>query len=666
MPTYTTIITSIKESCTDSCRRYLREHVEPACTPSGLRCGSQFRFDLIPTLHFCSFSVLDEQDEFGSYLVFEATFDGCREDFLSDLLRLAPVGMHELYGHCVGYPVSDVAIPHIAIEYLVRYDVGANTFFCGSPGRTVAQIKDEHGLRSALVEHLYTAAGAIPPRLNGLFENLRGFIRSKTNLRWAEQPPPVPWEVRFRPAIVAGAVIAILAAACGFGAALAASFGVRPLSMHDMISALLTWTNQFGGTLAAERAMWLPRSLAAALQPAVPLIGLSVIWLLLRLGELFLSGSSKYPRDQFFAWRFPLHIAVILRYATLLLLAGAAALAFIQVVETPPEPVNFSAVITSLGLLIGVGLALLVLQHFATTLKLSVQLRKLKAKREMVRRLLLDLVNFGRAIFAALGILVIARHLPSTFDGRLAEMGTLLVQAFLVAVAYGVIGILAAYIIGFVLFLAVRRMELRDERKLADPRKLLARAGINAAKYAREEGGNNTRQNHLASLTCVKPGLFRILLLRATLFVINLLSRFWFNRGELGGIPTILSARWVLIDGGRRLLFLDNYGGAWESYLNEFIDMTAVKGLNAIWSNTFVKAQGQRYGFPATRFFFWGGAQAERPFKAYVRESQIETVAWYSAYPTLSVVNINNNSQLRKSFSKPLTSSQIDTVFQNL
>ncbi|WP_436441436.1 hypothetical protein, partial [Enterococcus faecium] len=79
---------------------------------------------------------------------------------------------------------------------------------------------------------------------------------------------------------------------------------------------------------------------------------------------------------------------------------------------------------------------------------------------------------------------------------------------------------------------------------------------------------------------------------------------FWFNRGELGGIPTILSARWVMIDGGKRLLFLDNYGGAWESYLNEFIDLAAVKGLNAIWSNTFVTAEGKSYGFPAAKFLF--------------------------------------------------------------
>jgi len=668
MPAHTTIITSIRDTSAESCRQYLRGHVEPACTSSGLRCLPQFQFDLIPTLHFCSFSVLDKEDEFGAYLVFEATFDGSREDFLSDLLRIAPDGMHELYSHCVGYPVSDRAIPQIAREYLLRHDAGAHTFFCGSPGRTVAQIKDEHRLRTTIVAHLSQVAGAIAPRLNGLFEDVRGFIRSKTNYRWAEQPAPIPWEVRFRPAVVGAAVISILAAVCGFGALLAASFGWWPLSIHGLITAFLARAEQFGATLAVEFVARLPQSpwLDVALQTAIPLVGLSVIWLLLRLFELVLSGKSKYPRDQFFIRRVPLHVLIVLRYGALLFLAGATALAFFQAMKAQPGPVSLSALASSLGLLIGAVLALLVLHHSATTLKLSVQLTKLKPRQEAGRRLLLDLVNFGRAICVAFAILIIARYLPPTVGSRLAELGAVLVQAFLVIVAYGVIGVLVAYGIGSVLFLVIRAMELRDKRRFGNPADLLARAGINAAKYAREEGGNNERQNHLASLTRVKPGLFRIWLLRATLFVINLLSRFWFNRGELGGIPTILSARWVLIDGGRRLLFLDNYGGAWESYLNEFIDMTAVKGLNAIWSNTFVKAQGQCYGFPATRFFFWGGAQAERPFKAYVRESQIETVAWYGAYPTLSVVNINDNSQLRQSLGKPLTSSQIDTVFQNL
>lgn len=91
-----------------------------------------------------------------------------------------------------------------------------------------------------------------------------------------------------------------------------------------------------------------------------------------------------------------------------------------------------------------------------------------------------------------------------------------------------------------------------------------------------------------------------------------------------------------------------------------------MKGLNAIWSNTFVHAVGQRFGFPGTNFLFFAGAQAEQPFKAYVRESQVETLAWYSAYPMLSVVNVNANTDLRQSLSRELTPCEVDTVFQRL
>jgi hypothetical protein len=270
------------------------------------------------------------------------------------------------------------------------------------------------------------------------------------------------------------------------------------------------------------------------------------------------------------------------------------------------------------------------------------------------------------AIIVAICSLVISYYVPSVLDGQFASW---LVTRALVIAAYGLIGVLSLYAIGLFLLFLLRGRELLDERKFAAPRTLEARACTNAKKYEREEGGNNRFQNHLTSLTRVKSGFVHAVALRATLFVINLLSRFWFNVGTLGDIPTILSARWVLIDSGRRLLFLDNYGGAWDSYLNEFIDMTAVKGLNAIWTNTFVEVGGNEggcYSFPETRFYFWKGAQDEQPFKAYVRESQVETIAWYSAYPTLSVVNINTSTAARQSLSKPHAACEIDTVIQNL
>jgi hypothetical protein len=60
------------------------------------------------------------------------------------------------------------------------------------------------------------------------------------------------------------------------------------------------------------------------------------------------------------------------------------------------------------------------------------------------------------------------------------------------------------------------------------------------------------------------------------------------------------------------------------------------------------------------------GAQAEQPFKAYVRESQIETIVWYSGYHTLSVVDINTSTAIRQSLSKPLAPSGVDAIVQNL
>ncbi len=669
MPDYITIITPIKASNTERCRQYLREIAEPQI---GMQCSPKFQFDLIPNLHFASFVILDAAADFGPSLVFEATFDGSKTDFLSDLLRVARDGMHELYQHCVGYPASGLETPELAKEYFIRHDAGAHIYFSGSPGRTVAQIKGENRIHSRIVSYFsrLQAGEAFPPRLNGLFGALRGFIAERASRRWAGQQAPVPWEVRFRIAIVVAVVIAALILACLLGAVLAVAYdwlavayGLWPrISIADVFEG----TGRFGSRIVSH----LASGSAVALPPAIfPLIGMAAIWLLLRGGELFLTSWSKRPRDQFFVRRVPLHVAVILRYGALVFLVGAVLLALIPEMGKLAGTVSLSVLFKHLVILLALIVVLFVLQYAATSLKISVELKKLNGPQENWRRLWLDLVRFAMAITVAGCVLIVSRYVPSVLDGRLADIATRLVYLALVIAAYGLIGVFALYAIGLTLLLLVRGRELLDERKFGDPTVLEARACTNAKKYAREEGGNNRFQNHLTSLTRVKPGFVHAVALRATLFVINLLSRFWFNVGTLGDIQTILSARWVLIDSGRRLLFLDNYGGAWDSYLNEFIDMTAVKGLNAIWTNTFVEVEGkegQCYSFPETRFYFWKGAQAEQPFKAYVRESQIETIAWYSAYPTLSVVNINTSTAARQSLSKPLAACEIDTVVQNL
>jgi hypothetical protein len=148
-------------------------------------------------------------------------------------------------------------------------------------------------------------------------------------------------------------------------------------------------------------------------------------------------------------------------------------------------------------------------------------------------------------------------------------------------------------------------------------------------------------QNHMISVIPIKPGWFRLAVLRTVLWVINLAARLWWNRGELGGIGSIHFARWVIPPDGRDLIFLSNYDGSWESYLDEFIDRASV-GLSAVWSNT-----DNEVGFPATRWLVSGGARDEARFKAFARRSMWPTTVWYSAYPSLSVANIRTNMAIR-------------------
>jgi hypothetical protein len=156
---------------------------------------------------------------------------------------------------------------------------------------------------------------------------------------------------------------------------------------------------------------------------------------------------------------------------------------------------------------------------------------------------------------------------------------------------------------------------------------------------------NRVVQNHFASVAEVKPGFFRWIVLKAVLKLIHVLAAVSSNQGNLSGIKSIHFARWVVIAGGKRLLFLSNYDGSWENYLDDFIDQ-ASSGLTAIWSNT--------VGFPRTSYLVEGGARDELLFKTLVRRSQTPSLVWYSAYPDLSTANVQANAAIREGLFAPL------------
>lgn len=146
--------------------------------------------------------------------------------------------------------------------------------------------------------------------------------------------------------------------------------------------------------------------------------------------------------------------------------------------------------------------------------------------------------------------------------------------------------------------------------------------------------------NQFSATGRVQPGPFRWLLLRVGLYALDLAARHLFDRGRLSGVDTIHFARWVLLDGGRRLYFFSNYDGSAESYQDDFIERVAF-GLNLVFSNG--------AGWPRTRYLLFGGASDEQSFKAFYRDHQVETALWYRApaYKGLTAVNLANNAAIR-------------------
>ena len=145
-------------------------------------------------------------------------------------------------------------------------------------------------------------------------------------------------------------------------------------------------------------------------------------------------------------------------------------------------------------------------------------------------------------------------------------------------------------------------------------------------------------QNPFMAVGHVKPGLFRSALLTVILFGLNFGTRHIFNRGDLSGVKTIHFARWVFLDGKRRMFFASNYDGSMESYMDDFIDKVAW-GLNLVFSN------GVNY--PKTSWLIFGGAKNELAFKDLLRVQQVPNPVWYSAYGDLTALNIAQNERIR-------------------
>lgn len=149
-------------------------------------------------------------------------------------------------------------------------------------------------------------------------------------------------------------------------------------------------------------------------------------------------------------------------------------------------------------------------------------------------------------------------------------------------------------------------------------------------------------QNQLTHVVRIKPGPLRWLLIRVVFLALQILATLRYNKGQLGNIPSIHFARWVLLP-NRRVLFFSNFDSSWPSYLGDFIDQ-ASSGLTAVWSNTEL--------YPRTKNLLAAGSRDAARFLAWTRKNQLPTQVWYSAYPGLSIVTVNANTEIRRGLSR--------------
>ena len=150
--------------------------------------------------------------------------------------------------------------------------------------------------------------------------------------------------------------------------------------------------------------------------------------------------------------------------------------------------------------------------------------------------------------------------------------------------------------------------------------------------------------NQFTAMGSLKPGLVRLLTVIGVLSLVHWGARHIFTRGRLARIRTIHFARWVFLDGRKRMDFFSNYDGTVESYMDDFINKTGF-GLNASFSNVI--------GYPRTNWLVLDGCADEEKYKNFLRRHTLPTQVWYKAYPGLTAIDLERNGRIRQGLEDP-------------
>ena len=191
-------------------------------------------FGKLTRVHFIRWVLLpattdDLGRETSTQLVLSTNYDEPRDAHLEELVDVGGSALDRVYQHCEGYPAPDERSPEPVIAYLNAHDIGYDTFYVGTRGRTVEQIHREADLRTAIQQFLDEKSRTDPSFRDRAPKAVRASIqdfvwsdpdldpenllRSHSSFAWASCDPPnvpsrwpQPWDSTFF-ALLATAVL---------------------------------------------------------------------------------------------------------------------------------------------------------------------------------------------------------------------------------------------------------------------------------------------------------------------------------------------------------------------------------------------------------------------------------------------------------------------------
>ncbi|HSI75458.1 MAG TPA: hypothetical protein VK957_06175 [Lunatimonas sp.] len=159
------------------------------------------------------------------------------------------------------------------------------------------------------------------------------------------------------------------------------------------------------------------------------------------------------------------------------------------------------------------------------------------------------------------------------------------------------------------------------------------------------EREKNPVLNEMTVIAPLKKGLIRRIFLGLSLRLIALVGYFSY-------IPTVHTARWLQLDGGRRLVFIANFDNISEAYAHDFVDSdNRSRNMAVVFSHA--------AGFPATKWLVKRGYNHRSEYMKGVRFHQKITQFWYAFNTDLSVENLKNNHKFREGLIKKMDENEI-------